>query len=157
MYAELQTGAGISYNEKPSRGEGLNLWMDPEADALTARLRSPSRGVAVDSGITHPRGLDYGQRTNGATVFPLFHRTKVTKRINDHFNFLPELAPKHLSQNYLGHPVDGFFLDMDFFTASCHFPSIFRVSGFGPVLALGCFAALGMVWRGLIRQPLPLC
>jgi hypothetical protein len=59
---------------------------------------------------------------------------------------------------YFGQPDGGFFLVRDFFTASCHLPSILRVSGFGPVLA-GCFflAGLDMVWSGFVSEPFSLC
>ncbi len=57
----------------------------------------------------------------------------------------------------LGHPSTGFFFDRDFFTASCHLPSILRVSGFGPLLAGFFFAGLDMIWRRLVSQPLSLC
>ena len=58
---------------------------------------------------------------------------------------------------YLGQPSVGFFFDKDFFTASCHLPSILRVSGLGPVL-VGCFflAGLDMVWGRLVCEPLSL-
>ena len=51
-----------------------------------------------------------------------------------------------------GHPPTGFFFSNDFRTASCHFPSILRVPGFGPGTALDFldfFVALRMEWRPL--------
>ena len=37
--------------------DAKNKWMAPRSDALTARLRYPVKGVAVDLGFTHPASI----------------------------------------------------------------------------------------------------
>ena len=51
----LDTFAIPAMEKAPLKGALPELWMDPEADALIARLRYPLfTGVAVDPGLTHP-------------------------------------------------------------------------------------------------------
>ena len=60
-----------------------------------------------------------------------------------------------LLSRYLGHPLTGFFLVMDFFTASFQSPSIFNRSGLGPRFSGAFFAVLGMRHdRRFVHEPL---
>ena len=56
----------------------------------------------------------------------------------------------------LGQPSAGFFLESDFFTASCHLPSILRVAGFGPAVFSLVPPSLGLSSL-IVCQSLSLC